>query len=51
MARPFFSKDRISDFEAFGKHADKAIAAIAERLSEGQPVEFAVLSHSFLAKY
>lgn len=40
IARPFFSKGRISDFTTFGKHADQAIACIADRLSDGQPVEF-----------
>lgn len=42
MTRPFFNKERISDFEVFGKHADDAIARIKNRLEEGYPVEFQV---------
>ena len=40
MTRPFFSRDRISDFELFARHADVAVARIAERLREGCAVDF-----------
>ncbi|KAG1731772.1 cytochrome P450 [Suillus lakei] len=40
MTRPFFSKDRVSDFVIFEKHADDAIGQIKTRLSEGYPVDF-----------
>lgn len=42
MTRPFFSKDRISDFENFGRHADATIISIKERLREGYAVDFQV---------
>ena len=35
MTRPFFSKDRISDFELFDRHADKVIVKMKERFKEG----------------
>ncbi|PCH39905.1 cytochrome P450 monooxygenase pc-1 [Wolfiporia cocos MD-104 SS10] len=37
MSRPFFSRDRISDFETFGQHADEALAAIRARA--GAPID------------
>ncbi|KAG1731966.1 cytochrome P450 monooxygenase pc-3 [Suillus paluster] len=40
MTRPFFSKDRVSDFDIFEKHADDAIRQIKIRLREGYPVDF-----------
>lgn len=40
MARPFFSRDRISHFDLFGRHADQALAAMKRRLSEGYAVDF-----------
>lgn len=40
MTRPFFVKDRISDFDIFDRHATDTIVAIKERLAEGQPVDF-----------
>ncbi|KAG0700618.1 cytochrome P450 monooxygenase pc-3 [Suillus ampliporus] len=40
MIRPFFSKDRVSDFDIFEKHADDAIGQIKIRLREGYPVDF-----------
>ena len=35
MAQPFLSKDRISDFELFDRHADQVIAKMKERFKEG----------------
>ncbi|KAJ7590401.1 cytochrome P450 [Mycena floridula] len=40
MTRPFFNKDRISDFDIFDKHAEDAISQIKARLCQGYPVEF-----------
>ncbi|KAF8918928.1 cytochrome P450 monooxygenase pc-3 [Mucidula mucida] len=40
MTRPFFSKDRISDFDNFERHTSTTIALMKERLQEGHPVEF-----------
>ncbi|KAG2139717.1 cytochrome P450 [Suillus clintonianus] len=40
MTRPFFSKDRVSDFDIFENHADDAISQIKTRLREGYPVDF-----------
>ncbi|KAG7440388.1 cytochrome P450 monooxygenase pc-3 [Guyanagaster necrorhizus] len=40
MTRPLFSKDRISDFENFEKHATSTISQIKSRLREGYPVNF-----------
>lgn len=42
MTRPFFSKDRISDFDNFERHAAATIALMKARLREGHPVEFQV---------
>lgn len=39
MTRPFFSRERISHFELFGRHADTAIAAAKVRVSAGIPVD------------
>ncbi|KAL0574430.1 Protein kinase alk2 [Marasmius crinis-equi] len=40
MTRPFFSKDRIRDFEIFDHHALETIRLMKNRLAEGHPVEF-----------
>ncbi|KLO20136.1 cytochrome P450 [Schizopora paradoxa] len=40
MTRPFFSRDRISHFELFGRHADAAIALMKDRLATGHSVDF-----------
>lgn len=40
MTRPFFSKDRVSDFDTFEKHAEDAISQLKVRLREGYPVDF-----------
>ena len=39
MTRPFFSKDRISDFELFDRHADQVIVKIKERFKDNIPVD------------
>ncbi|KAJ7573580.1 cytochrome P450 [Mycena floridula] len=40
MTRPFFNKDRISDFDIFDRHAEDVISQIKGRLAQGYPVEF-----------
>ena len=42
MTRPFFSKDRISHFDIFERHADEAILLIKERLHAGHAVDIQV---------
>ncbi len=48
MTRPFFGKNRISDFDNFEKHTSTTIALMKERLREGHPVEFQVITISYL---
>jgi len=40
MTRPFFTRERISDYEIFGHHADDALNQAQIRLSEGHPIDF-----------
>ncbi|KAI6119962.1 cytochrome P450 [Pisolithus croceorrhizus] len=40
MTRPFFSKDRLSHFDIFEKHANDALNQAKARLREGYPVDF-----------
>jgi len=35
ITRPFFSRDRISDFEIFDRHADLVISKLKERFGQG----------------
>ena len=42
ITRPFFTKDRIKDFETFDKHAMKAINKMKERFNEGYALNFEV---------
>jgi len=39
MARPFFSKDRVSDFEILDRHADQVVTKMKERFSRGISVD------------
>lgn len=39
MTRPFFSKDRISHFDIFDRHAADAIKQIKERMKQGYAVD------------
>lgn len=47
MTRPFFSKDRISHFDNFGRHADDALGQLKARLREGHAVDFQDLISRF----
>ncbi|KAF4600440.1 hypothetical protein EYR38_005067 [Pleurotus pulmonarius] len=40
MTRPFFSKDRISHFDVFDRHADDALNQTKARLADGYPIDF-----------
>ena len=42
MIRPFFTQDRIRDFETFDRHAVKAIKKMKERFDEGCALNFEV---------
>lgn len=42
MTRPFFSKERITDFEIFDIHATETMHKLKSRLKEGFPVDFQV---------
>jgi cytochrome P450 len=47
MTRPFFSKDRISHFHIFDKHASEALALLKAHLNEGFPVDIQDLASRF----
>ena len=47
MTRPFFSKDRISHLEIFGRHADEAIGLLRARMREGHAVDIQDLVSRF----
>lgn len=47
MTRPFFSRDRISDFDIFEKHAEDAIHQMKIRLRQGYPVDFQDVASRF----
>ncbi|KAJ6584881.1 CYP63 cytochrome P450 monooxygenase-like protein [Mycena capillaripes] len=40
MSRPFFSRDKISHFEIFDRHADDVISLIKERMKSGHAIDF-----------
>ena len=43
MTRPFFNKERITDFDIFDRHALDAIGQAADRLTAGHPIDFQVV--------
>ncbi|KAJ7732480.1 cytochrome P450 monooxygenase pc-1 [Mycena maculata] len=45
--RPFFNRDRISDFEIFAHHADRAIERMKQRMRAGYAVDFQDLASRF----
>ncbi|KAG8906270.1 hypothetical protein FRB99_007207 [Tulasnella sp. 403] len=47
MTRPFFSRERISDFEIFGRHSAHAIEKIKERCATGAPINMQDLAGRF----
>jgi hypothetical protein len=53
MTRPFFSKDRVSHFDIFDRHAADAIKQVKARVGQGYAVDVqvnihAICSHLFL---
>ncbi|KAI9058872.1 cytochrome P450 monooxygenase pc-3 [Trametes sanguinea] len=40
ITRPFFSKDRITHFDIFDRHAEHALNKMSERLRQGVPVDW-----------
>lgn len=47
MTRPFFTKDKISHFDIFDRHAQDAISQLKARLAEGLPVDIQDLASRF----
>ncbi|KAF5354751.1 hypothetical protein D9756_005648 [Leucocoprinus leucothites] len=47
ITRPFFSRERISDFDIFDRHADDALKQAKARLAEGYPIDFQDLVSRF----
>ncbi|KAJ3512958.1 hypothetical protein NLJ89_g3229 [Agrocybe chaxingu] len=47
MTRPFFTKDRISDFDNFERQAEEAIGQLKSRLREGYPVDIQDMAARF----
>ncbi|KDQ49955.1 hypothetical protein JAAARDRAFT_142639 [Jaapia argillacea MUCL 33604] len=47
MTRPFFSRDRISHFDIFDRHAEAAITRMKERLNAGYAIDFQDLAYRF----
>ncbi|KAF8575554.1 cytochrome P450 monooxygenase pc-3 [Ramaria rubella] len=39
MARPFFSVERVTDFDCFAKHTSKALDVISEHANQGKPLD------------
>ena len=42
MTRPFFNKERVTDFDIFDRHAEDAIEQAGARLAAGYPIDFQV---------
>lgn len=40
MTRPFFTRDRITEFDNFDRHAELMIVALKERLRAGHAIDF-----------
>ncbi|KAK2462353.1 hypothetical protein APHAL10511_005659 [Amanita phalloides] len=47
MTRPFFTKDRVSHFDIFDRHAQEAISHLKARLAQGFPVDIQDLASRF----
>ncbi|KAF7782846.1 hypothetical protein Agabi119p4_2222 [Agaricus bisporus var. burnettii] len=47
ITRPFFSRERISDFDIFDRHVEDALKRANERLAEGYPIDFQDLVSRF----
>jgi hypothetical protein len=42
MTRPFFNRERITDFDIFDRHSNDAIGKATARLAAGYPIDFQV---------
>jgi hypothetical protein len=42
MTRPFFARDRVTDFELFDHHAEVVVALLKARFAQGEPIDFQV---------
>ncbi|KAJ7131724.1 cytochrome P450 monooxygenase pc-1 [Mycena crocata] len=40
LTKPFFSRDRVSDFDIFDRHADEVISLLKQRTNAGYAVDF-----------
>ncbi|KAJ3576023.1 hypothetical protein NP233_g712 [Leucocoprinus birnbaumii] len=40
ITRPFFTRDRVTDFDNFEKHSQEALKRAKARLAEGYPIDF-----------
>ncbi|KAF7967691.1 hypothetical protein HWV62_33339 [Athelia sp. TMB] len=47
MTRPFFTRDRITEFDNFDRHAETMLAALRARLRTGVPVDLQDALHRF----
>lgn len=47
MTRPFFTRDRVTEFDNFDRHADLMITAMKERLRAGYAIDFQDVLHRF----
>lgn len=47
MTRPSFSKERVTNFDIFDRHANDAVEQSAARLAAGYPIDFHVGFVSF----
>ncbi|KAL0577377.1 hypothetical protein V5O48_004630 [Marasmius crinis-equi] len=47
MTRPFFTRDRISHFDLFDRHAEIAITQVKNRMQAGYPIDFQDLMSRF----
>lgn len=47
LTRPFFSRDRISHFDIFDRHADRALSILNTRIKEGVAVDMQDLAGRF----
>ena len=46
MTRPFFTRERISDFDIYDRNCDTSLDLAKIRLREGYPIEFQVKPES-----
>ncbi|KAF8585530.1 cytochrome P450 monooxygenase pc-3 [Ramaria rubella] len=40
MTRPFFARDRVTDFETFNNHAEVVVSRMKERFAQGEAIDF-----------